>query len=125
MYMWAGAAAGISDQCNRFPALDFFTALFQQLGTMSETGGHTMAVINDNDVSIKTSFAGKGHYAIGRSQDGSSLTGGNVISFMKFASTRKRRFDSRTWKSPMTLRPGIPDESREWKPAGFADPPEI
>ena len=59
---------------------------------MPETGDHAMAVIDNNNITVKALFTGIGYNAIGSGQDGRSGTSGNIIGFMKFASTGKGRF---------------------------------
>ena len=59
---------------------------------MSETGNHAVAVIDNDNFTVKAFFAGISHNAIGRGQEGRSLASGNIIGFMKFTSTGKGGF---------------------------------
>ena len=91
MEVGTGAAAGIAQQCNGLPPLDFFIALFKQFDTMPVAGNHTVAMIDDDRVPEESFFSGKGYNAISGGQNRCSLACGNIIGFMKFAPTGKRR----------------------------------
>ena len=90
MDMGTGTAPGIAHQRYGVPAFDFVTPFFKYFRAVAIAGDHAVSVIDYDGVTEQSFFADKGNHAICCGQDGSSMSGGNIISLVKFASLGER-----------------------------------
>ena len=89
MHMRPGAAAGISHQSNRLPALYFFAAFLQKFLAVPVAGNQPVTVINDDGFPQQPLGTDKGDDSIGGRQNRCAAAGGDIKPLMKFALTGK------------------------------------